>query len=1161
MNLSKFQIIAFKVLFCLFFLLTVFLIYPVSLLAKSNSYISIVNPVRGGDFWESETEYPYTAVLGQMGILNRLNVNATWLIRYDALADKDIIEALKKSPDEKGLFLEITPSWTKATQVEYHKGGNWHAAGSAFLTGYEAEERKKLIDGAFSRFNEVFGFYPQSVGAWWIDSYSLDYMQKKYAVSAALIVADQYSTDNYQIWGQYFSTPYYPSKINALHPAQTRQNKLPVVITQWAARDPVNGYGNGVSESTYSVQANDYIDFHNLDTKYFLKLIDIYTNQSLTNFSHLVVGLENSYSWQKYAKEYENQIKVLFDKRSAGLVTLVTMSDFASWYKVNFPDLSPEQIIIADDPLGTYKKAVWFMNQYYRAGWFLNQEGSLFRDIRQYVDGSEELCLKVRCDSVNFATTATRVLDEVSFGHKWLIDEGRVTDFKVAKNGQNYVISYKNEGGNSRTIKFLPRDIEIDDKIFSIDGAILNATGQQAEQQKISIRIEKGTFEWSLGTVFVKVIKFILFLSLSCVIPGFLVIGKVFKNRSLYQVLFLSTVIGLVEMTLLFYIFSLLKIRFLIYPYLLINLILFLKFYIPNSKRINIPKVKQRLDLANLTLISLGTVFQVIPTFKNGLVYPFGQGFWGPNTHDGVWHISLINQLLKSVPPENPIFSGEILKNYHFFYDLLVAATAYLVSIPVIDLVFRFYPVLFSLSLGIGTYYLISNLFEERLGRINTKIATLFSLYLVYFAGSFGWIVSYIKEQKFAGESAFWANQSISFNLNPPFAVSLIIIIALVQLLILPNKKLIILAIILAGSLIGFKSYGAALVLSALLAVGILKRSLKHLTVFTGALVFSSLIFFSNFQLNTQLFSFSPFWFIHSMIDSPDRVGWMRLTLARTVGVEQGIWWKFITAEILSLVIFILGNLGIRFLSLLSLIKIKSIVKDNNHLFLFILSCLSIMIPILFIQAGNPWNTIQFLYYGLYVTAVIGGVVFLSITSRLPKFISALVVILFLGVTPINSLVTASYYISYLPHARVDKNELEALEFLSKQKDGVVLTYPYDNKLKNKIAEPWPLFAYDSTSYVSALANKAVYLQDEGQNQILLTDYKKRVVASKDFFRDIIPNLSSSEDLQAAKDFLLYNNIDYIYLLNKFSMGIDEDKLPIDRIYQNEEVTIYQTKY
>lgn len=1150
--------------------LLLILLFPKQIFAQ-DSFISVVNPIRGNDFWEDREQDPLTVVKGQKEILEKFKLPATWLIRFDALMNTSLQPLLNSSNYEKGLFLEITPSWAKEAGVSYKKSSSWHKAGSAFLTGYERDERLKLIDTSFEKFKQTFGFFPKSVGAWWIDAFSLEYMQKKYGITSALIVADQYTTDNYQIWGQYFGTPYYPSKTNALYPAQSEENKLPIVIVQWAIRDPVNSYGKGVEESTYSLQANDYIDFHNLDTKYFSKLIDIYSNQSFNKFSHLVVGLENSYSWKKYSNEYENQIKVLAEKNKSKQITIVKMEEFASWYKFKFPKLPPEQIIVSDDPLGSYKKVAWFMNPFYRASWFLNEDGSLFRDIRQYIDGSEELCFKNRCDSVNFATSATRVLDEVSFGHKWVIDEGRITDFKVSKSGQNYKISYRNEAGKSRTIEFLPRDLAINGEVSTIDGAILNAVGKEGDQKKITSQIEKGGFEWSLLGVFKKVTLFTLFLIFACIIPGFLLLGKFLKDKSLFQAIFLSIVLGLVELTLIFYLLGLFKLKFLIYPYVSINLVVFFKLYFSKFKKIILPKITYKSDLLILATIIIGTIFQIIPTFRNGLIFPFGMGFWGPNTHDGIWHISLINQLVKAVPPENPIFSANTLKNYHFFYDLLVAATNYLIKIPVVDLVFRFFPILFSLCLGTGSYYLIKYLFDKSFGNIKVQVASFFSLYLIYFAGSFGWIVSYLKYGVLAGESAFWANQSISFNLNPPFAISLLIIIALMLILFEQddkevsrsevNFKSIFLIIILAGSLTGFKSYGAVLVLASLLLVGIIKRRVDYLLTFFGASIISSLIFFSNFQTNTKLIIFSPFWLIHTMIDSPDRVGWLRLTLARTAGIEKQIWWKFITTEVVSLFIFIVGNLGLRVFSLLTLLRMKTITGETNYFFLFIFSFISLVIPIFFIQSGNPWNTIQFLYYGLYVTAVIGGLVYFSLVYFLPKLLAVVFVFLFLILAPINSLVTASYYTNYLPHARVDKKELEALEFLSKQPDGIVLTNIYDDKLKKRIPEPWPLFVYDSTAYVSALSNKAVYLEDEGQNQILLTDYKKRIVATKDFFSDAILNLADETDLEAAKNFLVYNRIRYIYLINEFSRDIEEEKLSLEKIFQNQDITIFKTKF
>ena len=284
------------------------------------------------------------------------------------------------------------------------------------------------------------------------------------------------------------------------------------------------------------------------------------------------------------------------------------------------------------------------------------------------------------------------------------------------------------------------------------------------------------------------------------------------------------------------------------------------------------------------------------------------------------------------------------------------------------------------------------------------------------------------------------------------------------------------------------------------------------------------------------------------MVDSPDRVGWIRLSLAREAGIETKNWFKFASAEAVSLIIFIGGNLGMRVFSLLSLIKIKNIFKDSTLLFIFVFSIFSILIPILLIQSGNPWNTIQFSYYGLYITAVFAGTVLASLIFRLPKYPSILLISGVVILTPINSITTASYYTGDLPHARVGSEELKALEFLSQQEEGTVLTYPYDGKLKRKIAEPWPLFIYDSTAYVSALSKKAVYLEDEIQNQILLTDYKKRLVASKDFFS------------QRNTNFLAENKIKYIYLPKIFNLSLEEKFLPVDKIFENEDVEIYKVK-
>lgn len=1142
---------------CLSIILTIFSFLAISMPVKADSdssFVSIVNPIRGLDFWDKKDQTPEETVLGQLEINTEIKIPSTFLLRFDALSNTKIVDNLKNSSAEKGLFLEITPTWTTNANVTYHPSALWHNAGSIFLTGYSPNDREKLIDSAFNKFKQKFGSYPQSVGAWWIDSYSLEYMYRKYNILAALIVSDQYSTDNYQIWGQFWSTPYYPFLKNTIYPAQNKENKIPVVITQWASRDPYNGYGKGVEESTFSVQANDYIDYHNLGSDYFSSLVDIYTTQKFNKLGFLTVGLENSYSWKKYQTEYKKQIEILQDKQAKKQLKIVTMSDFAKWYKDKFHDLSPSQLLDVTNPLDPSSnreksRVVWFMNQYYRVGLFINERGVSFRDIRQYLE-LEEPCLQKVCDNLNFATFPTRVLDDVTYQQSWNIDEGNIHDFSITKDEDKVVINYKNEAGKMRDIEFLLRDIKVNNKVYSIDTAILNAISQSRPNN-----INKPSLNFQTDNILVLknlLLYFPLFLILVLVgfiLPGWGILNLINFETSLLERIFTSLVLGLISFSLITYLSLFLKIKLIVPMYLIIFGIFFLK------------KIKKEIlseflcrgykwvkrNLSYVFLIVFGTAFQSIPTIRSGVEYSYGYGFWGPNAHDGLWHIALARQLLKSIPPINPDFSGTMLFNYHFYFDLTLAGSHLISRIPFTDLIFRFYPVLFSLFLGIGTLVLFNKLFHNESG--GKKIPMLISLSLVYFAGSFGWIVEYIKNKSLGGESDFWVNQSISFNLNPPFAASILICILSILLMSnlenTRNKKLILLTGIVLGVSLGFKAYGAILLI---LSLGILslanlfKKRFILFATFIISVLTAFLVYIPVFKAQDFLV-FKPFWFIHSMIDFQDRVGWTKLSSARNAYFERGEMTRFLLIEILALAVFIVGNLGFRSLGLFMLFK-NNAHKSIN--FVKLMGILSISIPIFLIQKGNPWNTIQFFYYGLFIFSILSGVVYFKVVKFFPKRINTCFLILLFVLSSVNSFSTAYSYFINNPHTFISRSELEALKKLEKLPDGAILSYPYDKNLKTQLNEPFPIYAYETTSYIAALTGKQVYLADEIQQDILQTDFVKRRVSSKDLFS--IGN----------RDFLTENNIKYIYIPKVFADKIDEEKLKLKKIIENKEVNLYE---
>lgn len=1122
--------------------------FPSEALAQTSSFVTIVNPVRGEDFWDSESQKPIDAVKGENEILRKNNLSATWLVRFDALKNSAIVNYLKTSigTNELGLFLEVTPSWAEDANIKYKYSNNWHSAGSVFLTGYTQNDREKLIDSSFDTFKAIFGYYPKSVGAWWIDSYSLNYMQAKYNVSSGLIVADQFSTDNYQIWGQYFGMPYYPAKGNALFPAQTANSKIPVVMTQWAQRDPFNGFGKGVEESTYSFQANDYIDYHDLDNNYFKKLLEIYTKQPFNQVGQVTVGLENSYSWSKYSKEYQSQIEEIRKQVNAGLLKAVTMSDFANWYMKKFPNVSPEHVLVADDPLGSSGKAIWFMNPYYRIGLFYDQSGISFRDIRQYIDGQKEICFDKACDSLNFATTATRVLDDVTNKTRWTLDQGKIVNFDFNRNNDNFEIKYTNEAGINKEILLLPRDISVDGNIKSIDTVILEAVKNSTQdlQRYQTYRVDQvKNLRENLGGLILSITKYLLFLLIVILIPGFLTAKMI--NRSLSFVLFISFASGIVLFTLVSYIFSYINFYWGVYFYIFISSVLFFSKYKDNF---SILKVKS-FDFIAMIIIFFGAIFQSLPLIRSGWVYDFGVGFWGPLGHDGIWHQALIGQLISKVPPDNPIYSGSTLVNYHYFYDLFLAATYRVAQINILDLMYRFTPILFSILLGLGTYLLAQILFKS-------KKTSYICLYLVYFAGSFGWIVEYLREKHIGGESAFWMNQPVSFNLNPPFAISLVLVIAVLLLLRSYLQKNsytnALLIILIAGTLIEFKVYAGLLVLLSLgftsLVQLLVSRNLSLFKTLIGSGLLTLAVFLPQNSKSSELLVFSPFWFVHSMVEFSDRVGWQRLSQARAAYFERGEWLKYFLAEALAFAIFVLGNLGTRFIGLLSIITFvkRKMYQDYFYLFLFSITFLSLVIPTLFIQKGNPWNTIQFGYYFLYFLAILAAGVYGYLIKKVKLFFPLFLLLIL--ITPINAIVTfrSSFYPT--PPSSLPLGEYEGLNHLRSQEKGVVLTVPFNKDLRASFISPYPLFAYDTSSYVSAFSWKTSYIEDESQQEILQTDFSKRLVAANNFFE--------GKDKDWSKKFLKDNDIKYIYIPKVYQISLDTDQLNLSSLYDNNEVII-----
>ncbi len=554
-------------------------------------------------------------------------------------------------------------------------------------------------------------------------------------------------------------------------------------------------------------------------------------------------------------------------------------------------------------------------------------------------------------------------------------------------------------------------------------------------------------------------------------------------------------------------------------------------------------KLKEKLLLAFLIFLGSGIWWSTMA--RSGYLYSFGLGFWGPNGHDGVWHLALMQQTVRHLPPRNPVFAGTMLQNYHWGFDFLAGWTAKLLSLSFLDVYFRLFPLFLAISIGLLSFYL---------GKIITKdywVGFWFA-FLNYFAGSLGWVVTLLRNGTLGGESLFWSMQSVSTLINPPYALSLVFLLAGFILWYcwyrhLTWIKLFLLGVMF-GSLVIIKAYASVLfflTIGTLVLFASVRKRWQEAKIFLKILIASGIFTFSILLFESQKgswpFIWQPFWFVRTLFEARDRLYWPKLgmmwwTLRVRWWTSEKLWLLVLGGSIL----FLLGNFNTRILGAL-----RRVNEGWDYVF-GVLVFWGIFIPLFFVQKGTAWNTIQFFYYALFFANLFLAN-YLTKLTRKRHFLLALLILL--PLLPGN-LGTIKIYLGFPPPAMLSTREIEGLKFLAKQPEGVVLTFPYNKFAQNGLRPPLPLYLYESTSYVAAFTGQPVFLEDEMNLDITGYPWQERKTQVKQFFQ--------SRDAIWARGFLINNKISYIYLVGGQKFPLPPGDLGVKMIFNNGQVKIYQ---
>lgn len=346
----------------------------------------------------------YQTVVKQVEMMKKYNLGGTFLLQYDALMDRryqDLLRSLPKDAFEIGGWWEIPQPMVEKAGLKWRGRypWDWHAD-IGFSTGYTPEEREQLADVYMADFKKIFGYYPKSVGSWFIDSHTLNYLYEKYHIIASSNCKDQYGTDGYTLWGGYWNQAYYPSKINSYMPAQNADKQLPVPIFRMLGSDPVRQYDTGISSSRQGVITLEPVyPKAGGDSTWVNWFFKEFVEGESMEFAYTQAGQENSFTWDAMSKGFQIQLPLIAKLRDENKVKVETLAESGQWFKDHYKVTPATSVTVNKDIAGSDLKTVWFNSRFYRLNLLWENGALTFRDIHLFDENFPSVYTKEKATS------------------------------------------------------------------------------------------------------------------------------------------------------------------------------------------------------------------------------------------------------------------------------------------------------------------------------------------------------------------------------------------------------------------------------------------------------------------------------------------------------------------------------------------------------------------------------------------------------------------------------------------------------------------------------------------------------------------------------------------------------------------------------------------
>lgn len=385
---------------------------------------------------------------------------------------------------------------------------------------FSMEDKKSIVDDVFGKFHDIFGFWPESTGSYYMDADLINYIKEKYpSVKCAVATCWEEGPKAYHTCNNSWYTlmdggpwnPWIPSKQNTHAPAANEAEDSGIVAIPHLSRDLIACYdGNGSNFGTHpqNVLRGMIYDTKTWEYPYLYNLIDQYRDLQKYNngyaYNMMFVGpgwLNKMGRWEcpyeLLKKSYEDGMAYYGKLKKEHKLADMTMAEFADHFREKKTYTEPECALWRDILYGSDKQLFWYCDPYMRACINMYQGGALV-DLRPYAaklewpvgidtphvqDASYPFLIQEKYRAGYF----THYAGEGTIRSAKLIHEGEEVDLALCRTSAQFSEQVTDGDKKKRILTLKPVEIEFSDLKLTLQTRVIftEDTGEIVYEREI----------------------------------------------------------------------------------------------------------------------------------------------------------------------------------------------------------------------------------------------------------------------------------------------------------------------------------------------------------------------------------------------------------------------------------------------------------------------------------------------------------------------------------------------------------------------------------------------------------------------------------------------------------------------------------------------------